>query len=55
MLYVRQIFPPETSPLWGRLDNVIEERAAETPRTGSSVWDSIEQRAEQARAQDEEQ
>lgn len=43
MLYVRNIFPPQTSPLWGQLDLVIAERQAARPgeASGPSVWDTL--------------
>ncbi len=39
MLYLRHTIPPDASPLWNRLENLIQERIAARPSTGGpSVW-----------------
>jgi RsiW-degrading membrane proteinase PrsW (M82 family) len=49
MLYIRNIFPEEASPLWGRLENVIQERIAARPaNAGPSLWSTLGDRAAQA-------
>ncbi len=49
MLYLRNIFPPEASPLWNRLENIIQERIASQPAAGGpSVWDTLGKRAAHA-------
>lgn len=49
MLYLRNIFPPEASPLWGRLENIIQERIALRPETsGPSLWDTLGDRTAKA-------
>ncbi len=49
MLYLRNIFPEEASPLWGRLETVIQERIAARPATGGmNLWASLDQRTAQA-------
>lgn len=46
MLYLRNIFPQETSPLWGRLETLISERAAARPAVGGpNLWATLGQRA----------
>jgi RsiW-degrading membrane proteinase PrsW (M82 family) len=45
MLYLRQIFPEESSPLWGRLETAIQEKIAARPAGGgTNVWSSLGQR-----------
>lgn len=49
MLYIRNIFPADTSPLWGRLENAIQERIAARPATaGPSLWSTLGDRAAKA-------
>jgi hypothetical protein len=51
MLYLRHIFPEEASPLWERLEALIEERAAARPATGGAdLWATLDKRASQAGA-----
>lgn len=46
MLYLRHTIPQESSPLWGRLENLIQERAADRPASaGLGVWAIIQNRA----------
>ena len=46
MLYLRNIFPPDSSPLWGRLENLIAEKTASRPATGGpNLWATLGQRA----------
>jgi RsiW-degrading membrane proteinase PrsW (M82 family) len=45
MLYLRQIFPEESSPLWGRLESAIQEKIAARPASGgTNLWSSLNQR-----------
>jgi RsiW-degrading membrane proteinase PrsW (M82 family) len=45
MLYLRHIFPEESSPLWGRLENLIKERASARPASGGpNLWTTLGQR-----------
>jgi RsiW-degrading membrane proteinase PrsW (M82 family) len=49
MLYLRNIFPAEASPIWDRLENIIQERIAARPETGGpSLWDTLGDRTERA-------
>lgn len=48
MLYLRNIFPEEASPLWGRLEAQIQERAAKPASSGVSLWASLGQRTTEA-------
>jgi RsiW-degrading membrane proteinase PrsW (M82 family) len=51
MLYIRNIFPEDASPLWGRLENAIQERIAARPATaGPSLWSTLGDRAAKAAA-----
>ena len=46
MLYLRHTIPQESSPLWGRLENIIQERSSNRPpSSGPSVWSTIQNRA----------
>jgi RsiW-degrading membrane proteinase PrsW (M82 family) len=48
MLYLRNIFPEDTSPLWGRLQTIVQERVASgTPSDGPSLWSSLNDRIKQ--------
>lgn len=45
MLYLRHTIPAEASPLWNRLETLIEERASARQATaGPSIWDKLNQR-----------
>jgi protease PrsW len=45
MLYLRNIFPQEASPLWGRLENLITERAAARPANSTAnLWANLGQK-----------
>lgn len=43
MLYLRNIFPEEVSPVWGRLELLIPNQL-ESANTGTSLWNTLEQR-----------
>ncbi|MBN1313046.1 MAG: PrsW family intramembrane metalloprotease [Anaerolineae bacterium] len=46
MLYLRHIFPEESSPLWGRLEATIQERIAARPAgSGMNLWSDLGRRA----------
>lgn len=45
MLYLRHTFPLDASPLWGRLETVIQERMASGPATnGPTLWATLDER-----------
>ena len=45
MLYLRQIFPEESSPLWGSLESAIQEKIAARPASGgANLWSNLSQR-----------
>lgn len=44
MLFLRGIFPENASPLWGRLDAALQERAALKSEAGKGLWTSLDQR-----------
>lgn len=53
MLYLRGIFPPDSSPIWGRLENAIQERIAARPTAGgTNLWATLGDRAAKAAAGD---
>jgi RsiW-degrading membrane proteinase PrsW (M82 family) len=55
MLYLRNIFPPEVSPLWDRLESIIQERIASRPAaSGPSLWDTLGERTAKAAGPPEE-
>ncbi len=46
MLYLRHTIPPESSPLWQRLEVLIQERASSrSPGESTSVWQTLSERA----------
>jgi len=52
MLYLRHTIPENASPLWGRLEALIQERAA-SPRpagSGMNVWETLKLRQEEHKA-----
>jgi RsiW-degrading membrane proteinase PrsW (M82 family) len=55
MMYVRTIFPEDASPLWDRLQSIIQERAV-TPQKedGPNVWATLGQRTAEASAKQNE-
>jgi RsiW-degrading membrane proteinase PrsW (M82 family) len=51
MLYLRNIFPPEASPLWDRLEHAIEEKMVTRPvEGGMNLWATLGERTTQAGA-----
>lgn len=45
MMYLRSIFPEGSSPLWGRLENTIQERIAARPKEGGiNLWANLSSR-----------
>ena len=46
MLYLRNIFPEEASPLWGRLETLIPEQSA-SAKGGPSLWSTLGERTDQ--------
>lgn len=45
MLYLRSIFPEDSSPVWGRLENIIQERTAGGRNSsGANLWSALNQR-----------
>lgn len=48
MLYLRHTFPEDSSPLWGRLETLIQERTAARPATGGmNLWANLKSRQEE--------
>lgn len=48
MLYLRHTFPENSSPLWGRLETAIQERAAARPASGGvNLWANLKSRQEE--------
>jgi RsiW-degrading membrane proteinase PrsW (M82 family) len=52
MLYLRHTIPENASPLWGRLEALIQERAAAPRPTGGgmNVWETLKLRQEEQKA-----
>jgi hypothetical protein len=44
MLFLRNIFPEDASPLWSRLDETLQERMAPKSEAGKGLWASLDQR-----------
>jgi RsiW-degrading membrane proteinase PrsW (M82 family) len=52
MLYIRYIVPPDQSPLWGLIENRIQEKIAARPATGGAdLFAKLGQRVSQTQAQ----
>lgn len=48
MLFLRHTFPEDSSPLWGRLETIIQERAAARPASGGmNLWANLKTRQEE--------
>lgn len=45
MLFVRNIFPENASPLWGRLENILQAQMAPKEQAGKGLWTTLNQRA----------
>jgi RsiW-degrading membrane proteinase PrsW (M82 family) len=44
MLYLRHTIPPDASPLWGRLETLIQDRIASRPEAGGmNVWEAVQE------------
>jgi RsiW-degrading membrane proteinase PrsW (M82 family) len=50
MLYLRHAFPEDASPLWGRLETIIQERAAVRSSGGTNLWNNLKARQEEQKA-----
>jgi hypothetical protein len=47
MLYLRHTIPADVSPLWGKLESVIQERASAPQTTsGPNLWKNLKSRQE---------
>jgi hypothetical protein len=52
MLFLRHTFPEDSSPLWGRLEMLIQERTAARPATGGmNLWANLKARQEEQKNQ----
>jgi RsiW-degrading membrane proteinase PrsW (M82 family) len=52
MLFLRHTFPEDSSPLWGRLETLIQERTAARPATGGmNLWANLKSRQEEQKNQ----
>jgi RsiW-degrading membrane proteinase PrsW (M82 family) len=48
MLFLRHTFPEDSSPLWGRLETLIQERATARPAVGGmNLWDNLKARQQE--------
>ena len=48
MLQLRHTIPEESSPLWGRLGELIQERASAPQAGKTNLWDNLKTRQTQA-------
>jgi len=48
MLQLRHTLPEESSPVWGRLGNIIQERASAPQAGKANLWDNLKARQNQA-------
>jgi protease PrsW len=44
MLFLRNIFPEDASPLWGRLETILQERMAPKEQAGTGLWTKLTER-----------
>ncbi len=44
MLFLRNIFPEDASPLWGRLETILQERMAPKEKAGTGLWTALNTR-----------
>ena len=44
MLFLRNIFPEDASPLWGRLETILEARMAPKEQAGTGLWTKLNER-----------
>lgn len=44
MLFLRNIFPEDASPLWGRLEGILQERMAPREQAGTGLWTKLGER-----------
>jgi RsiW-degrading membrane proteinase PrsW (M82 family) len=52
MLFLRHTFPEDSSPLWGRLETLIQERTAARPASGGmNLWANLQSRQEEQKNQ----
>ena len=52
MLFLRHTFPEDSSPLWGRLETLIQERAAARPASGGmNLWNTLKSKQEEQKSQ----
>ena len=55
MLYLRNIFPEDASPLWGRLESIIQLKgAAAKEQAGTGLWTTLTQRVAESGPRTEE-
>jgi RsiW-degrading membrane proteinase PrsW (M82 family) len=55
MLFLRNIFPKDASPLWKRLDDLMQQRVAPKSEAGKGLWTTLQQRVTEAASTGEEQ
>jgi RsiW-degrading membrane proteinase PrsW (M82 family) len=53
MLYLRNIFPEETSPLWGQLETIMQLQKAPRAAAGTGVWTTLNQRVAESTSKGE--
>lgn len=53
MLFLRNIFPEDSSPLWNRLEAILQARMAPREERGTGLWTRLNQRATESAPKDD--
>jgi hypothetical protein len=53
MLFLRNIFPEDASPLWGRLEMILQAHLAPKEKAGTGLWTNLNQRVAEATSKEE--
>lgn len=53
MLFLRNIFPEDASPLWGRLETILQAQMAPKEKAGTGLWTNLNQRVTEATLKEE--
>jgi RsiW-degrading membrane proteinase PrsW (M82 family) len=53
MLFIRNIFPEDASPLWGRLETILQASMAPKEEAGTGLWTKLNQRVTESTSKGE--